>query len=108
MTTTEDDDRTDVAHALDDLTNGTKAPGRISVSRTSPFSREAVDHPPHYGGEDNVYEAIKVIQAWDLGFELGSALKYIARAGKKQGEDALTDLHKAAKYLEFEIIKRSR
>lgn len=29
---------------------------------------EAVDHPSHYGGKDNPYEAIKVIEAWELGF----------------------------------------
>jgi len=26
-----------------------------------------IDHPTHYGGEDNPYEAIKVIMAWGLG-----------------------------------------
>lgn len=43
----------------------------------------AVDHPAHYGGESNPYEAIKVIEAWGLGFCLGNAVKYISRAGKK-------------------------
>lgn len=42
-----------------------------------------VNHPSHYGGEDNPYEAIKVIEAWNLGFCLGNAVKYISRAGKK-------------------------
>ena len=47
--------------------------------------QEAVDHPAHYGGENNPYEAIKVIEAWGLDedFYLGNAVKYIARAGKK-------------------------
>lgn len=44
---------------------------------------EAVDHPAHYGGADNSYEAIKVIEAWQLGFCLGNTVKYISRAGKK-------------------------
>ena len=43
---------------------------------------EAVDHPKHYGG-DTLYEAIKVIEAWRLGFCLGNTVKYISRAGKK-------------------------
>jgi hypothetical protein len=60
-----------------------------------------VDHPAHYGGRDNPYEAIKVIEAWGLGFCLGNALKYIARAGKKG--DALEDLRKARWYLQHEI-----
>jgi hypothetical protein len=32
---------------------------------------EQVNHPQHYGGAENPYEAIKVIDAWDLGFCLG-------------------------------------
>jgi hypothetical protein len=34
-------------------------------------------------GDSNPYEAIKVIEAWDLDFNLGNAVKYISRAGKK-------------------------
>lgn len=67
----------------------------------------AVDHPEYYGGGDNPYEAIKVIQAWELDFELGSALKYIARAGKKT-PSATTDLEKAIRYLQFELEKLER
>lgn len=62
---------------------------------------ERIDHPPHYGGADNPYEAIKVIEAWGLGFSLGNAVKYIARAGKK--DDRLEDLKKARWYLDREI-----
>lgn len=66
---------------------------------------EAVNHPEYYGGEDNTYEAIKVIDAWGLGFCLGNAVKYISRAGKKPGNDAIQDLEKAAWYLNHEIDK---
>ena len=44
-------------------------------------NKEMVNHPNHYGGEDNIYEAIKVIDAWELGFSLGNTVKYISRAG---------------------------
>ena len=44
-----------------------------------PSPAERVDHPAHYGGESNPYEAIKVIEAWSLGFSLGNCVKYIAR-----------------------------
>lgn len=44
-----------------------------------------VDHPEHYGGVDNPYEVIKVIEAWELDFSLGNVVKYISRAGKKEG-----------------------
>ena len=66
---------------------------------------ESVDHPAHYGGEDNPYEAIKVIEAWGLGFSLGNTVKYISRAGKKDPEKLLQDLKKAAWYLNREISK---
>ena len=62
---------------------------------------EKINHPNHYGGKDNPYEAIKVIEAWELGFNLGNTIKYISRAGKK--ESLLEDLKKAAWYLDREI-----
>jgi hypothetical protein len=65
--------------------------------------REAVNRPAHYGGAENPYETIKVIEAWGLGFCLGNAVKYISRAGKKGA--ALEDLRKAAWYLQREIEK---
>lgn len=66
---------------------------------------EAVTHPSHYGG-DTTYECIKVIDAWGLGFNLGSVLKYVCRADHK-GSD-IQDLEKAVQYLQFEIEKRRR
>ena len=65
--------------------------------------KENVDHPNHYGGKDNPYEAIKVIEAWELGFNLGNTVKYISRAGKKDPNKHLEDLEKARFYLEREI-----
>tara|TARA_Y100001937_G_C6924744_1_gene243329 strand:+ start:23 stop:253 length:231 start_codon:yes stop_codon:yes gene_type:complete len=66
-------------------------------------SNEMVNHPNHYGGEENIYEAIKVIEAWDLGFNLGNSIKYISRAGKKNNK--LEDLEKASWYINREINK---
>jgi hypothetical protein len=65
-----------------------------------PDKQETVNHPAHYGG-DTTYEAIKVIEAWDLGFNLGNTVKYISRAGKKC--KLIEDLKKAAWYLNREI-----
>lgn len=65
---------------------------------------ETVNHPPHYGGADNPYEVIKVIEAWSLDFHLGNAVKYIARAGKKG--PTLEDLRKAQWYLNRSIELR--
>jgi len=64
---------------------------------------EQVNHPNHYGGEDNPYEAIKVIEAWDLDFHLGNTVKYISRAGKKEADKELQDLKKSLWYLERKI-----
>lgn len=65
----------------------------------TPIEPEAVDHPSHYGGENDVYEVIKVIEAWGLGYHLGNALKYIRRAGVKNPETEAEDLRKAAWHL---------
>lgn len=65
--------------------------------------KEMVNNPLHYGGADNPYEAIKVIEAWNLDFHLGNTVKYISRAGFKNPEKELEDLKKAAWYLQRRI-----
>ena len=65
--------------------------------------KEQVNNPNHYGGKGNPYEAIKVIRAWNLPFSLGNTVKYISRAGKKDGNSTLQDLKKALWYLNDEI-----
>jgi len=68
---------------------------------------ERINHPKHYGGENNPYEAIKVIEAWRAGFNIGNALKYICRSSlrPKLVTDLknLEDLQKARWYLDREI-----
>jgi hypothetical protein len=60
---------------------------------------EAVNNPKHYGG-NTTYEAIKVIEAWELNFHLGNVIKYISRAGKKDLTKTKEDLLKAKWYLD--------
>lgn len=69
------------------------------------MSKEMVNHPGHYGGEDNVYEVIKVCEAWSLDNDayLFNVVKYVARAGKKDSSKELEDLRKAAFYLNRKI-----
>ncbi len=62
---------------------------------------EKINHPEHYKG--NKFEAIDIIDDYQLGFNLGNAVKYILRAGKKG--DAAEDLKKAKWYIEHEICK---
>lgn len=66
-------------------------------------NKEQVNHPGHYGGETNPYEAIKVIDNWGLGFSLGNAVKYISRAGKKNKEKEIEDLEKSIWYIAHHI-----
>ncbi len=70
-------------------------------------SYEYVNHPQHYGGENNPYEVIKVIEALEMDFHLGNTFKYIARAGKKGTDKELQDLEKALWYLQrkIELVK---
>lgn len=74
------------------------------------MSQEMVNHPNHYGGEDNPYEVVKVAEAWGLDKDayLFNVLKYITRSGKKDGNPPIQDLEKAVWYLNRRIdtIKR--
>lgn len=60
---------------------------------------DVIKHPSHYCYSQ--YEPKDVIRAWGLNFNLGSAVKYIARAGRK--DDILQDIRKAQQFLQFEI-----
>lgn len=54
----------------------------------------------HYdNGKD--YDLIDVISDYNLNFNRGNIIKYVARAGKKENE--LQDLRKALDYLQREI-----
>ena len=56
--------------------------------------------PSHYQG---TIQPIDLINAQDLNFNLGNVVKYVCRAGKKQGENVLSDLEKAKNYINYEI-----
>ena len=64
---------------------------------------EHVNHPNHYnvGG----IEVIDAIEAWGFGegFNRGDAIKYNARAGRKNPETEVEDLQKAKWYIEREL-----
>ena len=66
-----------------------------------------VDHPSHYR-KDSGFEAIDVIEAWGLGFNLGNAVKYISRIGLKDPQKEIEDLEKARWYIDREIQKRRK
>lgn len=59
-----------------------------------------ISHPSHYC-DGRKYEPKDVIRDWELNFNLGSALKYLSRAGRKG--DIVEDLEKAKQFIQFEI-----
>jgi hypothetical protein len=62
--------------------------------------KEQVDHPDHYQSKEGL-ESIDVIEAFELGFNLGNAVKYLLRANKKGNKEI--DLRKAIWYIEREL-----
>ena len=66
---------------------------------------DTVEHPSHYnmGG----IEVIHAIEAWGFGegFNRGNAIKYIARAGRKDPAKEVEDLKKARFYIDAEITR---
>ena len=62
----------------------------------------AVKHPDHYM-KNTGHEVIEVINAWKLNYNLGNAVKYIARAGKKNPDKLVEDLEKAIFYIRWHI-----
>jgi hypothetical protein len=60
--------------------------------------KDAVN-PPHYKGDD----VMQIIERYQLDFLRGTIIKYLLRAGAKDGESELQDLKKAAWYLNRKI-----
>ena len=62
-----------------------------------------IEHPHYYNSDG--FEAIDFIEAHCLNFSRGNIIKYVTRAGLKDGEDELTALLKARFYLNREISR---
>lgn len=73
----------------------------ISSNVSSTLSR-----PAHYGGENNPFEAIKIIHHYNLNFNLGNIIKYTLRCGKK--DEAIKELEKIKQYADFEIQRLNK
>lgn len=63
-------------------------------------SKDVITRPSHYIS-GRKYEPKDVIRDWGLNFNLGSAVKYISRAGRK--DNIIQDLEKARTFIDFEI-----
>ncbi|MDR1073019.1 MAG: DUF3310 domain-containing protein [Treponema sp.] len=60
---------------------------------------DMVNHPSHY--TFGKFEVIDVIEDWKLNYNMGNAVKYVARAEHKGNK--IEDLQKAIWYLQREI-----
>lgn len=60
--------------------------------------RETVNHPKHYNSHPSGVECITIVE--HMTFNIGNAIKYLWRAGHKNGVE---DLRKAAWYVQREI-----
>lgn len=60
-----------------------------------------VSHPAHYNS--GKIEVIEAIEDWKLSYHRGNAVKYVARAGRKDPTKEIEDLEKAVWYLKREI-----
>lgn len=66
-----------------------------------PRVKDTVANPTHYSRLKP--QPIQVSVDWGLNYLRATALKYLARAGNKEGVDEVEDLRKAISYLEREI-----
>lgn len=67
------------------------------------YKKDSIN-PPHY--KNGKIEVIDYIEDKQLNYNLGNAVKYISRAGKKHLDTYTEDLKKAIWYLEREIINK--
>ena len=73
----------------------------VSVGEIRPLIEDGINHPSWYGWGG--IETIDFIEAKQLGFIRGNAVKYITRAGHKDPAQEITDLRKARFYIDWEI-----
>ena len=73
-------------------------------AKITKYKTEPTSTMQHYGNRPDVIDFNK---KYDLNFNLGSAVKYLARAGKKQNETKQSDLKKAIDFItrELEVIE---
>lgn len=62
---------------------------------------DPVNHPPHYTQDPSGVECIEITR--HRNFNIGNAIKYLWRAGLKDGNSDIQDLKKAVWYIEDEI-----
>ena len=70
-----------------------------------PIDYKTTREPSYYSGTKYGYSARKVVEDFDLSYNVGTACSYLLRAGKKEGNPAEQDIQKAINHLHFELDK---
>jgi len=61
--------------------------------------------PSYYTGTKFGFSARNIVEDFELGYNTGTAVSYLLRAGKKEGNPAEQDIQKAINHLHFELDK---
>ena len=99
------EDLADLSNEVKDYFSGTKNHHRILKCEPETID----DRVPNYYRGKNGYEARKVIDNFDLSYNVGTATTYLLRCGKKKeqgmtdNEKHIEDIQKAINHLQFEI-----
>jgi hypothetical protein len=86
-----------------DSTAATLVNGVCNTCLSKKDEEDMIEWPKHYNM--GKIQPIDVIEDWKLDFRLASALKYIARAGKKDPTKTKEDLEKCIWYVQRYIDK---
>ena len=69
------------------------------------MSKEELGIPDYYIGKVYGYEARKVVEDFDLSYNLATACSYLLRAKNKHTDGGVQDIRKAINHLHFELDK---
>jgi len=59
--------------------------------------------PSYYIGKYHKYEARKVVEDFDLSYNIGTCVTYCLRSKRKHSDGGVQDIKKAIAHLEFEL-----
>ena len=68
-----------------------------------PIDYKETTEPSYYSGTKYGYSARKVVEDFELSYNVGTAVSYLLRAGKKEGNPIEQDINKAIDHLHFEL-----
>ena len=69
------------------------------------MSKEELGIPDYYVGKVFGYEARRVVEDFDLSYNMDTAVSYLLRAKNKHSDGGIQDIRKAINHLHFELDK---